>query len=205
MEFELHSHRYATSILEKEEEFHETWREIKQVIANVTDKMLIDMFNRKHAMSNKSLSKTINELLKEQFVAFGWRKESPIFKDSRFNYNTWRLDFAKKNISIEVAFNHSGTVAWNLLKPVIASELNHVDKAIQTKVGVIICATEELKLKGGFDSAIGTLETYKSYLLPLQSQLSVPIALVGLKAPSSFHVEHYKPEENKTLGRIVLN
>lgn len=204
MEFELHSHRYATSILEKEEEFQETWGEIKQAITNVTDEMLIELFNKKYALTNKSLSKVINELLKDQLVDYGWKKESPIFQDNQYNDNTWRLDFAKDNISVEVAFNHSGSVAWNLLKPVIASELNHVNKAIQTKVGVIICATEEMKLAGGFDSAIGTLETYKSYLLPLQSQLSVPIALVGLKKPSSFHLEHYKLEENKTLGRIIL-
>ena len=91
-------------------------------------------------------------------MAFGWREESPIFQDTDYQGDTWRLDFAKENISIEVAFNHGSVIAWNLLKPVLASELNHVQKAIQTKVGVIICATDGMKTTGGFDGAVGSYE-----------------------------------------------
>lgn len=42
------------------------------------------------------------------------------------------MDFAKDNIAIEVAFNHGGNVSWNLIKSVLSSELNYVEKAIQT-------------------------------------------------------------------------
>ena len=66
----------------------------------------------------------------------------------------------QKDISIEVAFNHSTVIAWNLIKPALASELNHVQKAIQTKIGVIITATNDMKVAGGFDSAIGTYEKF---------------------------------------------
>ena len=43
------------------------------------------------------------------------------------------------------------------MKPVLASELNHVQKEIQTRMGVIIVATENMKMKGGFDNASSLL------------------------------------------------
>src|SRR5690606_26198723 len=112
----------------------------------------------------KSISKAINDLLKERFTERGWVSESGIFQDTQYTGDTWRLDFAKQDISIEVAFNHSTVIAWNLIKPVLASELNHVQKAIQTKIGVIITATNDMKSLGGFDGAIGTYEKFLDYL-----------------------------------------
>lgn len=201
MEYTIHSHRYALSILETEPEFTETWHEIKHVISKISDEMIIERFEQKHS-KQKSISRTINELLKEEFTAFGWREESPIFQDTDYQGDTWRLDFAKENISIEVAFNHGSVIAWNLLKPVLASELNHVQKAIQTKVGVIICATDGMKAAGGFDGAVGSYEKFLDYFAPLNNQLSVPIALIGLQAPETFYIQHVK-DENKKVGKII--
>ncbi|MGF9772389.1 BglII/BstYI family type II restriction endonuclease [Priestia aryabhattai] len=202
MKYEIYSHRYAWSILEGEQEFRETWDEILEIIEGITDQMIINKFQEKYEGKNKSLSSTLNDLFKLAFVAKGWAPESPIFQDKHYSDNVWRLDFAKTNISVEVAFNHSGVIAWNLLKPVLASELNHVEKAIQTKIGVIICATRELQLAGNFDSAIGTYEKYIHHLIPLNNQLSVPIAIIGLKAPETFEIQEYK-EGNRKLGRVV--
>lgn len=201
MKYEIYSHRYATSILERESEFRDNWAEIIEVIEGITDQMIIARFSENHQGKKKSLSSTINDLFKFALKNKGWDAESPIFQSSEYSENAWRLDFARSNISIEVAFNHSGVIAWNLLKPVIASELNHVQKAIQTKIGVVICATNELKIAGNFDSAIGTYEKYIHHLIPLNNQLSVPIALIGLKAPETFKIEGYQ-ENNKQLGRV---
>lgn len=201
MEYQIYSHRYATSILENEEEFAETWHEIKHVLSKITEEMIIDRFQTKH-FKQKSISRTINDLLKEEFINFGWREESPIFQDTYYSGDTWRLDFAKENISIEVAFNHGSVIAWNLLKPVLASELNHVSKAIQTKVGVIVCATDAMKAAGGFDGAVGSYEKFLDYFAPLNNQLSVPIALIGLEAPQTFFMKHIK-DGNKKVGEIV--
>jgi len=202
MDYTLYSHRYALSILETEEEFAETWNEIKHIVGKISDEMIINRFEEKHS-KQKSISRTINDLLKEEFMAFGWQEESYIFQDSEYQGDTWRLDFAKENISIEVAFNHGSVIAWNLLKPVLASELNHVDKAIQTKVGVIICATDAMKRAGGFDSAVGSYEKFLDYFAPLNNQLSVPIALIGLEAPKTFFIQHIKDKNNKTLGQVT--
>lgn len=204
MDYQLYSHRNALIILEHDEEFKETWAEIQHILHNLTDERLIQCYNEHFADRNKSLSTTINKLLKEDFSAFGWRTESPIFQDPKYldKGDYWRLDMAKDNISIEVAFNHSTVISWNLLKPVLASELNHVKKAIQTKLGVIICATQNLKKAGNFDSAVGTYEKFIDHLKPMMNQLSVPLLLIGLEAPKTFYMEERKVG-NRKLGKIV--
>jgi len=90
---------------------------------------------------------------------------------------------------MEVAFNRAEAMAWNLLKPVLASEVNHVEKAIQTEIGVLILATQDIKNAGWFDSAVGTYEKSLRYLKPLQSRISVPLVLIGLNAPATFRVD----------------
>jgi hypothetical protein len=89
------------------------------------------------------------------------------------------------------------------MKPVLASELNHVEKAIQTRMGVIITATDNLKKLGGFDSAVGSFEKYKSYLRPFNAIITVPLVLIGLEAPTSFFVNHTKINK-KTFGAIEI-
>ncbi|WP_410503322.1 hypothetical protein RIF24_16395 (plasmid) [Exiguobacterium acetylicum] len=191
MEYCIHSHRDALTILENDPTFTECWQEIRGAIEGISDDMIIENYEGLFRVRNKSLSTTINHLLKQEFLSRGWAGESPIFQEKLSDMREgdyWRLDFAKGDISIEVAFNHSGTTAWNLLKPVLASELNHVEKAIQTRIGVIICATKAMKSAGNFDGAIGTYEKYVTHLRPLMNQLSVPLLIIGLEAPESFRV-----------------
>jgi hypothetical protein len=205
MEFITYSYRYAGSILENELEFEELYSEIREIIHSINDKDIIEEFNYENKRrSIKSISSTINTLLFERFVEKNWEPESQIFQDNHYSGDTWRLDFAKDSISVEVAFNHASVIAWNLLKPVLASELNHVEKAIQTKVGVIITATENLKKKGNFDSAIGTFEKFVKFLSPLNNQLTVPILLIGLEQPETFFIEQYLDDKNRNKGRIVF-
>lgn len=207
MEFEFTSFRHSNVIL-KEPEFVDEFTEIINVIYAITDEHLI-LKHQSYGAQNiertpMSLSKAINELIKEGLTNQGWVAESGIFQDSNYQGETWRLDFAKKDISIEVGFNHSSVIAWNLTKPVLASELNHVQKAIQTKIGVIITATEKLKNRGGFDGAIGTYEKYLDYLPPLNNILTVPLYIIGLKAPATFKIEHFQFAPRKKIGQIVM-
>jgi len=131
--------------------------------------------------------------------------EAPIFQDPEYSSpreTKWRLDFAKGPVSIEVAFNHGEAIAWNLLKPVLASEQNHVRKAVQTEVGIVIAATSSLKKAGAFDSAVGEYEKICRYLKPLSTILSVPLMIIGLEAPESFSVKKEKVG-NRNIGTIV--
>jgi len=203
MRYIIHSHRYAESILENEPEFNSIWSEIKDSIESISENDIIEKFEEQASTGTvKSISAAINRLLADRLIRRGWFSESPIFQDTEYSGDTWRLDFAKQNISIEVAFNHATVIAWNLLKPVLASELNHVRKAIQTKIGVIITATSELKMAGGFDGAIGTFEKFIEYLKPLNNQLTVPILLIGLEKPQTFVVSHVRNNNGSKQGVI---
>lgn len=102
----------------------------------------------------------------------------------------------RSGVSVEVAFNHGSTVAWNLIKPVIASEINHVPKEIQTGVGIIVAATDAMKTMGGFDKAVGSYEMYVNHLLPLRTLLTVPLVIVGLEPCSTFRIRHEKDGKN---------
>ena len=207
MRFKQTSFRHAGVIL-NESEFVDNLSDVIGVINSISDSDLINRHNS-YGLENeeklpKSLSKSINELIKERLIDLNWAEESAIFQDDYYSGENWRLDFAKDNISIEVAFNHSSVIAWNLIKPVLASELNHVQKAIQTKAGIIITATNKLKELGGFDTAIGTYEKYLDYLKPLSNMLTVPILIIGLEEPESFRIEieQYKPR--KKIGRVLM-
>jgi len=188
MNYKIHSFRHAEIILNNEVSYKKVWNELLETIKNIKDNEIIEKYES-NSRKAKSISEAINNILKEKLIKLGWNDESCIFQDDEYTGNRWRLDFAKESISVEVAFNHGEAIAWNLIKPVLASELNHVKKEIDTEVGVIICATKDLKEKGGFDGAVGEYEKFLTYLSPLRDILSVPIALIGLEAPESFSIE----------------
>lgn len=193
MEYITHDHRHAQSLFDNEAQYTQLFQEITDVLTQISDDDLIRTYEMNGRENKKSLSETINHLIKDGLVARGWRPESAIFSDPAYanarDRNRWRLDFAKGQISVEVAFNHGEAIAWNLIKPVLASELNHVTKEIQTSAGVVICATEELKQAGNFDSAVGSYEKFLRYLLPMQNMLPTPILIIGLRAPRSFCID----------------
>jgi len=223
MKYRIFSHRHAIQILDNTPEYEPLWREIRESISNVTESRLINHFRENYeskGRAKKSISESINQILKIELVEAGWLPEAPIFRDAEFGEGKWRLDFAKSTsvpksdsrpyeegntsgISIEVGFNHSGSIAWNLIKPVLASELNHVEKQIQTSLGVVVTATADLRDAGGFDGAIGTYEDYVSHLVPLRDIVSSPILIIGLEAPETFRIRHEK-RGRTTYGFVNL-
>lgn len=193
MECSFYYHRFANLLVDGVDEFSIDFNEITTVLNSITDEDLIKDFNERKLIrsSTKSLSESINKLLKVRLTELGWIAESPIFREEPYdstNNSAWRLDFAKNNISIEVAFNHGEAIAHNIIKPVLASELNHVQKNIQTKLGVIITTNEDMKRKGGFDGAVGTYEKFISYFKPYSNIVTTPIVLIGLKEPKTFEI-----------------
>lgn len=194
MNYVTYEHRHALTLFEHENRYIPLYNEIKQVLDGISDEDIIEKFNENSRNNIKSLSQPINNLLKERLTAIGWQAESAIFNDPNYTQTRWRLDFAKDEISVEVAFNHGEAIAWNLIKPVLASELNHIEKDIQTSAGIIICATEEMKTAGNFDGAVGTYEKFIRYLIPMQNMLPTPILLIGLKKPDSFIVDKHSKQ-----------
>ncbi len=202
MNFIEHSFRHAAVIL-REPEFRNECDELLSVLRAITDNEIIEQHGT-YGGNRKSVSKAINDTIKRYLLDHGWAAESPIFQDTRYTGDKWRLDFAKRLISVEVAFNHGEATAWNLLKPALASELNHIQKAIQTQVGIIITCTEALKAEGGFDSAVGTYEKFIDYLKPLGSVLPVPILLIGLEPFDSFYIQHRQAGPQRLTGDVVM-
>lgn len=204
MEYIKHSFRHAEDIFKNDKDFTYLWNEIIEVLDNISDDDLIAEFNSETRKA-KSISEAINKLIAKRLREKGWNEQSCIFADPDYSDNkgTWRLDFAKDNIAIEVAFNHGGNVSWNLIKPVLSSELNHVKKAIQTQAGVVITATDSMKKAGGFDNAIGTYEKYVEYLKPLNNLLTTPMMIIGLEPPKKFTIEQ-KKEDGKMVGYVQL-
>lgn len=204
MKFITYSHNYGEEIVAHNSEFQQNWFEVRHALGSISEEELATYYENLGDRRGKSLSRAINELLHKKFTELGWKAESPIFNDTRYDGKShWRLDFAKETMSVEVGFNHSGSIAWNLLKPVLASELNHVEKAIQTKIGIIITATDDLRDAGGFDGAIGTFSQYVRYLLPLSGKLTTPLIIIGIQAPETFKiVQKRNPKRNRREGYI---
>lgn len=224
MEFQIHSHRFGYEIFQEVEELGKLWSELEEALVSITDDELMQHFLDHHFGSSMSISMTINALIKERLIKSGWNEESALFAEEiyRKKGGRWRLDFSKatripdltlgvpgatqeSGVAVEVAFNHGEAIAWNLLKPVIASELNHVpqETRIGAGVGVIICATKALKEAGGFDGAVGEYEKILEYLRPLRNFLTVPMVIVGLDAPKTFHIET-KRKNGSSKGTIEL-
>lgn len=192
MEFRVHGFRHGDYLIRNVAEYRPYWEDVVGAVESVTEERVISYFRENHEGRKKSISPTLNALLKEEFVGRGWKPESPIFSEPEFmgKGSVFRLDFAKGVASVEVAFNHGNDAPWNLLKPTIASELNHVDKAIQTEVGVIITATDDMKSAGGFDTAVGSYEKYIRFLRPMGMMLTAPLVIIGLEAPRTFRIGH---------------
>lgn len=204
MKFKTHPYKHADIVL-ADPRHKKDFDEIIEVISNITDEELKSVhMSRKNAGVKSSLAPTINALLKKKLIAKGWNAESSIFQGEEYGTDkTWRLDFARGSVSIEVAFNHGEAIAWNLLKPVLASEVNNVQKAIKTEVGVLITTTKALKVAGAFDNAVGEYEKVLRYLVPLSTLMSVPLLIIGLEAPDTFKLKAKYPNTPDDWGTII--
>jgi hypothetical protein len=146
MKFIVHSFRHAVIIM-KEKPYSDGWKSFCKAIDGITDEEIIHSFENRKKKDTKSISDALNKIIKKHLVAEGWASQSRIFGDDRFKDKHWTLDFAKEGdadgkggFSVEIAFNHGEATAWNLMKPVLASELNHAAKAIQTEIGIVAMA-----------------------------------------------------------------
>ena len=194
MKYQEHFHRSAGTIIKNTDIYNIEYESLIETISSITDKDLVEEFYNvlQTQPSKKSLSTAINNLLKTRLTEKGWKAEVHIFRDKEYTdnkTNTWRLDFAKEKISVEVGFNHGGNIAHNLIKPTLAGELNHVEKEVITDIAVIIAATNSLKKAGNFDGAVGTFEKILTYLKPYNQFLTVPTVIVGLEAPETFYID----------------
>lgn len=217
MKFKEYSHRHADAIIANNPELKERYEQFVEVLRNMSDDDLIEDFLTKKAeyaargTSFKSMTPSINSILKKRMLAIpGWKAEVDIFNDTRgvIGNTEWRLDFACDNaFCVEVAFNHGEAIAWNLLKPVLSCELNHVEKAVQGQIGIYVCATDNMKIAANIDSASGSFEKVLRYLPPMMNQLTVPMIIIGLEPFETFKInENAEVIRNKfVIDDTLLN
>ena len=190
MEYVIKEHRNALTLVKNNEKYIEDYNSLIDAIKSITEEDLINGYNydKEKRPSMKSLSVTINRLIKERLTERDWKSESKIFRPADYENSAWRLDFTKGYICVEVSFNHGEAAAHNIMKTILASEYNHVEKEVQSELGVVIVTTAELKKKGNFDGANAVLEKYESYLTPYMAYATSPIVFIGLKAPKTFEI-----------------
>ena len=189
-----YTHRHCHSIIKDNPLYLQRYNQFMGALASITDEELIMDFNaRKLAHpSLKSITPGLNAILKQRRETIpGWQSEVYIFNDrlGLVNNTEWRLDFACETFSVEVAFNHGEAIAWNLLKPTLASELNHVEKAIQTQLGIYVCATDNMKRQANIDGASGSFEKVMRYLPAMMNQLTIPMMIIGLDGFDTFAID----------------
>ena len=204
MDFKNHIYSYndALTYINGSSEMSYRYHELCSVLTEITDEMIIDEFFSKQHKGIKSISEAINKIIDNALTKKGWHRQSPIFNEPSLytrNSTRWTLDFScDEGFALEVAFNHGEAVAWNLIKPTLSSSINeNIEKKTETKVGIIICATSELKKKGNFDSAIGDYDKFIRYLLPMYSMLQKPLLIIGLEEPHKFEIIEKKETRNQ--------
>lgn len=207
MKFKIYSFRNAKIIFENDGLYKNDWFELLDVLENISEDEVVNLFEISNRKDIKSLSEPINKIIDDRLKTKGWRRQCEIFNDSEYRPNScehknpWTIDFSKNEFAIEVAFNHGQVVAWNLIKLVLAGELNHVEKDINTSVGIVVCATDELKKNGGFDNAVGSFEKFLQHLKPMNNLLTIPIAVIGLCDFENYIIINKKAyKKNKLLS-----
>lgn len=198
MEFREYSHRHADAIIKNDKDLRKRYDQFVGALRSISEEELITDFlekKKRHSQkgtSFKSITPSINGILKERILDIpGWKAEVDIFNDTTgvIGNTEWRLDFACDDaFCVEVAFNHGEAIAWNLLKPVLSCELNHVEKAVQGQIGIYVCATDNMKKVANIDSASGSFEKVLRYLPPMMNQLTIPMVIIGLEPFETFKI-----------------
>jgi hypothetical protein len=204
-------HNHGLDVANSNPEISLLWNELREAITSIPEYEIIERF-ASSKRDAKSISEVLNQAINHRLEELGWTGQSKIFKGDEYESSkTWTLDFSKSlhsstgkaaGIAVEVAFNHGEAIAWNLVKPALAAQRNHVAKQVDIGVGigVYICATKEMKDLGGFDGAVGEYEKVLKYLDPLSLLIQSPFIIVGINAPKTFHIERYpKDYPNKKL------
>jgi hypothetical protein len=178
MRYDWYPHRFADIILNSD---YALKQEIERVIQSVSFDDVLARFEqenehrkssgRKEAQGKQS---TINAIFREEFAKFGWEIEKNVFNDP---INDLTIDFWKRQVGIDVAFNHRSFIGGDLLRLQAAAEVKNV-----INVGVYICPTKDfVKVVSPKDaSSMVSYERTRWYLENFYPVLTAPILLIGL-------------------------
>ncbi len=120
-----------------------------------------------------------NKILEELFVKKGWEKQPSILHE--LANPSYKMDFLKDRVGIEVAFSNSSFTGLDLLKFQVSS-YSGLDKI---DVGIYIVATKNFQKtmieKFGLNWMCNlSYEKVRNYLPHFKSAIQVPIYVIGL-------------------------
>ncbi len=178
MNHKKYVHRYADIILNSDYELRE---ELEDILNSISYESISDLFNSKNkekAQQGKKLMKgkqsILNQRFKEEFLKKGWEEEKNVFGPDEDN--NLRIDFWKRKVGVDIAFNHRSFIGGDLLRFQAAAEVVNT-----MKLGVYVCATKNLLNEiSPFPSSLVNFERTQWYLEKFYPVLTVPIYLIGL-------------------------
>jgi len=179
MQYASYAHRYADIILNSD---YSLKQEIEDVIRTISFEDVVrnfEFYNENRVRDGKRVAKgkqrIINAMFREEFSKRNWELEKNVFNDPT---NDLAIDFWKRKIGVDVAFNHRSFIGGDLLRLQAAAEVKNV-----ITVGVYICPTKEFakKVSPSDASSMVIFERTKWYLTNFYPVLTAPIMLLGLR------------------------
>jgi hypothetical protein len=178
LKYITYSHRFADIILNSD-------YSIKQELESVIQAINFNDLSRRYQEDNKQLKAngkkekigmqaSLNSIFREKFLEKEWEKEKNVFNNKD---NDLVIDFWKRKVGVDVAFNHRSFIGGDLLRLQAAGEVKNV-----INVGIYICAIKDfIKIISPKDAAsMVNFERVKWYLENFYPVLTVPIWLIGL-------------------------
>ncbi|MFI1770321.1 BglII/BstYI family type II restriction endonuclease [Thalassobellus citreus] len=178
MNYKIYVHRYADIILNSD---YELRQELEQILNSISYKNVSEIFDQRNIErkeEGKKLMKgkqpILNERFKAEFSKRGWEEEKSVFGAGEDN--DLRIDFWKRKVGVDVAFNHRSFIGGDLLRFQAAAEVVN-----EMKIGIYICATKNLLNEiSPFPSSLVNFERTQWYLEKFYPVLTVPIYLIGI-------------------------
>ena len=180
MKYQFYAHRYADIILNSD---YDLKKELDSILETISYENVLNSFNTENLKRTESgkkpmqgKQKILNEHFRKGFISKGWEEEKKVFGGE--GGNDLRIDFWKRSVGVDVAFNHRSFIGGDLLRFQAAAEVANI-----MKLGIYICAKKaflkELSPKD-FNSLVN-FERTQWYLESFFPVLTVPILLVGIE------------------------
>jgi hypothetical protein len=177
MKFEAYAHRFADIILNAD---YALKQEIEEIIQQVEFGEVTSQFEKETELRKvggrtppQGKQSTINAIFRKLFTSRGWDAEKNVFNDDE---NDLAIDFWKRDVGVDIAFNHRSFIGGDLLRLQAAAEVKNV-----IKVGVYVCPTKQFaRIVSPDGASMVSFERARWYLDNFYPVLTAPIYLIGL-------------------------
>ena len=179
-------------------ESNPAWTELTAVVSSISEGEILrqKLRNFEDWKSGGTLppvggQKVLNELIDIKLKALGWRSQIYCLGDildetgkRKQKLAYWTMDFKKDDIGVEVSFNNAGVLAQNVLRLSVMSENPDRPKKELIRLGILVCAHNDLKKWSDMDSTVLTYESVVKVIPLMNFNIPTPIVVLGLHASS---------------------